>query len=123
MDNRRPWLKILSFRLIESRILRHAALVHYTSEQERSEAQALQATPASVVIPNPVTQEVRRENIGRFRKQFPQLQGRRMVLFLSRLDEKKGLDILLRAFADVAVRVPDASLVLAAMASPSSLLT
>src|SRR5437879_700359 len=44
MRNRRPWLKRLSFRLIESRILKHAALVHYTSDQERLEAETLHVT-------------------------------------------------------------------------------
>src|ERR1700719_607660 len=34
MHHRRPWLKGLSFRLIESRVLRNAAGVQYTSAQE-----------------------------------------------------------------------------------------
>jgi glycosyltransferase involved in cell wall biosynthesis len=41
------------------------------------------------------------------------LQHRRIVLFLSRLDPKKGIDLLLRAFARVRTQVPNASLVVA----------
>src|SRR5438094_7185575 len=52
MKNRRAWLKILSFRLIESWILKHAALVHYTSDQERVEAEQLHVTTAAAIIPN-----------------------------------------------------------------------
>ncbi|HWW84579.1 MAG TPA: glycosyltransferase [Vicinamibacterales bacterium] len=113
MRNRRPWLKTLSFRLLESRILKNAALVHYTSEQERAEAQLLQETPYSAVIPNAIAESPDGIRSGRFIDRFPNLRGRRLVLFLSRFDEKKGLDLLLRAFAEVAPRLPDLSLVLA----------
>src|SRR6266581_71076 len=54
MQNRRRRLKDLSFQLVESRILKNAALVHYTSEQEREEAAELGVAGASAVIPNPV---------------------------------------------------------------------
>ena len=96
MTNRRPWLKRVSFRVIESRILKHAALVHYTSDQERREAEALGVVSASVVIPNAVPQPSTAASSGAFRRRYPQLHGRRIILFLSRLDQKKGLDLLLR---------------------------
>jgi glycosyltransferase involved in cell wall biosynthesis len=48
---------------------------------------------------------------GSFRAQYPQLQGKRIVLFLGRLHPKKGLDLLLPAFAACEQR--DAVLVLA----------
>jgi hypothetical protein len=38
MRHRRPWLKSLSFRFIEQPLLRRAAAVHYTSDQELREA-------------------------------------------------------------------------------------
>src|SRR5262249_6966683 len=54
MKNRRPILKQVSFRLIERRILENAALVHFTTEQERAEAALLGVKIRSTVIPNPV---------------------------------------------------------------------
>ena len=58
---------------------------------------------------------------GTFLERYPQLRGRRIVLFLSRLDPKKGLDLLLSSFADVRRRVPTASLVIAGDGAPDFL--
>ncbi len=113
MKNRRPRLKKLSFRLLERRVLAHAALVHYTSDQERLEAEKLQVTAAAAVIPNAVPDSSGVSVAGRFRAAHPQLKGRRLILFLSRIDAKKGLDLLLRAFATVRQQVPGAALVVA----------
>jgi glycosyltransferase involved in cell wall biosynthesis len=113
MENRRPWLKRLSFHVVERRILKHASLVHYASERERTEAECLFASTASAVIPNPMADPEKEALVGQFRARFPQLHGRRVVLFLSRLDVVKGLELLLHAFARVRADVPDAVLVLA----------
>jgi glycosyltransferase involved in cell wall biosynthesis len=50
---------------------------------------------------------------GFFRELMPELDGKRVVLFLSRLHTKKGLDILAAAFARLAKSHPDANLVVA----------
>ncbi|MBL7144465.1 MAG: glycosyltransferase [Phycisphaerae bacterium] len=46
-------------------------------------------------------------------RKFPQLTGRPIVLFLSRIESIKGVDLLVKSFAEVHVRVPDAILVIA----------
>ena len=48
-----------------------------------------------------------------FLEKFPELRGRRIVLFLGRLVVKKGSDLLLRAFAELAGKPEDAVLVMA----------
>jgi len=115
--NRQLWLKKISFELLERRILERASMVHYTSEQERREAEALKLDAPSAVIPialpGGATVNGSAVPAGAFLNRHPQLEGRRIVLFLSRLDRKKGLDVLLRAFADVSRTHPDAALVIA----------
>lgn len=113
MENRRPWLKQLSFHMLESRILRDAAFVHYTSESERQEAALLGVTARAEIIPNPVQMPPDDVPVGLFRAKYPELRNREIILFLSRLDRKKGLDILLPAFAKVRERFPSAALVIA----------
>jgi glycosyltransferase involved in cell wall biosynthesis len=112
MENRRPWLKRLSLQFLERRILENAAWVHFTSEQERQEASALGIRISSRIIPNPVPRTAPARP-GRFRARYPELRDRHIVLFLSRFDRKKGLDLLLPAFAQVRRDFPTAALVLA----------
>jgi glycosyltransferase involved in cell wall biosynthesis len=118
MTNRRPTLKKLSLRWIESRILEGAARIHYTSEEERLEAAEVNIQGPSVILPNPLPEPASFAPAGEFRKRYPQSQGRQIVLFLSRFDRKKGLDLLLDAFARVVVGLPDALLVLAGEGDP-----
>lgn len=49
----------------------------------------------------------------RFKRKFPHLAGRRIVVFFGRLNFKKGLDVLARAFSQVAREREDIHLVLA----------
>lgn len=104
MENRRQWLKKWSFRLLDKPVLDHAAAIHYTSHQEADEAARLGIQARSVVIPlgidvgplhSPPSPEL-------FLSRFPQTAGRRVVLFLSRLDPKKNVEALLEAFTRLA---------------------
>ena len=114
VSNRRRWPKKLSLHLIERRILAKASAVHFTSEQESVEAREAANIGRFFVIPNPVDLKCGERELlpGQLQSQYPQLQGRRVVLFLSRLDQKKGLDLLLPAFASLRRQVNDVALVL-----------
>jgi len=108
IENRRPWLKKLSFRVLESRILAGAAGIHYTSEQELVEAGDLGVSGKALMIPNAVDLP---DDAVRASRKFS--EGRQVILFLSRFDRKKGIDLLFEAFARVRERCPNALLVLA----------
>jgi len=121
MENRRRIPKLVSFRLVELPILLHAAVIHYTSETERMEAGELNeklARHSSVVIPLPIEQrawseEQRAKSGQQFLVRFPRVRGKRIVIFLSRIDPKKGIELLLEAFAIVREKENDVALVIA----------
>jgi glycosyltransferase involved in cell wall biosynthesis len=119
MRNRRPWLKRLSFWLFESRVLKCAAGVHYTSEQEAHEAGQLSVEHVSLVVPNPVELPDAQMSSGSFREAHPELATKTIILLLSRLDIKKGIDLLLPAFARLRLSRPDTVLVLAGNGDPT----
>ena len=113
-ENRRPWLKQASFRWIEARILRDAAAVQYTTMEEQVDAERLRIHHRPVVIPNPYEVPANLpSSLGSFVSRFPALAGKTAILFLSRIDRKKGLDLLLPAFAELRRGHPEAALVIA----------
>jgi len=113
--NRHPFLKRLSLCLVERKVLAHAAAAHFTSEKEKCEAELVAPCTRSVVIPNPVaTIEVdRHPPTGMFLSRYPELFGKRVVLFLSRVDPKKGMELLLCGFAKFRVTCADVVLIVA----------
>ena len=56
-----------------------------------------------------------------FREAYPAVKNKRVLLFLSRIHEKKGCDLLIEAFADVATFDRDLCLVIAGPAEPALL--
>jgi glycosyltransferase involved in cell wall biosynthesis len=100
MSRRRPWLKKLSFRLIEAPILKHAAAVHFTSTAELNETLLLGAPFRGVVIPLAVLTA----DEGRAQRALDRLTPPAVglkLLFLSRLDPKKNIESLITALASM----------------------
>jgi glycosyltransferase involved in cell wall biosynthesis len=115
MKNRRRWVKALSFGLLDKPTLNRAAAIHYTSDQEAAEAAPLGLTPPPVVLPLGIdltsfSSLPPREALAR---EWPQAEGKMVILFLSRLDEKKGLPVLLEAFEKVHRECPETLLMVA----------
>jgi glycosyltransferase involved in cell wall biosynthesis len=121
MQQRRPWLKQISFHLIERRLLAQAAAIQFTCEHERIQAAMLGVQTPSSLIPLPLdlTPFEQLPPHGQFRGHYPGLVGKTLLLFLSRLDPKKGLDLLLPAFARTRQELPGVVLVLAGSGDPN----
>jgi glycosyltransferase involved in cell wall biosynthesis len=86
------------------RRLQNVTAIHCTTETERQLLAPLRLIAPTVVIPNGLDlgefgSTCRATSSERFFDLFPHLRDRRIVLFLSRLHPKKGLDLLLPAFA------------------------
>lgn len=106
MENRRRWLKALSFRLLELPMLRSAAAMHYTSRMELEEASRFGLSCLQRVIPIGVdlTPFAQLPLASVFAQRHPEVAGTRNLLFLSRIDVKKGIDLLIAAFARLSPR-------------------
>jgi glycosyltransferase involved in cell wall biosynthesis len=101
----------------EYRVLRDASAVLFTCEEERRLAResfwlyrAREEVTAfgTADVPPPEPRLARA-----FHEAHPGLDGKRILLFLGRIQEKKGGDLLIRAFADVRKRDPSLHLVMA----------
>jgi len=115
MENRRPILKRVSFRLIELPILLNSAAIHYTSNAERAEAASLDlhlAKHRSATISLPI-ERAEPGDVEVFRARYPALKKHRVILFLSRIHPMKGIELLLDAFAVVRQKNNDVALVIA----------
>jgi glycosyltransferase involved in cell wall biosynthesis len=111
----RPGLKRLSLALIERPMLHAAAAIHCTSHQEAEEILALGVRAPIVIIPIglPFSDSPAPRDQTWLRQRAPELDGRKVVLFLSRLDPKKGLELLLESFARLTVPKDSVALVVA----------
>jgi glycosyltransferase involved in cell wall biosynthesis len=109
--------KSLYWRLFEHRVLRDAKSVLFTKEEERQLARTsfspyrVVETVVDIGIQEPEGDAGLQRKA--FLSAFPDLQNKRLLLFLSRIHPKKGCDLLIRAFAAVCQHEPDLRLVVA----------
>ena len=110
-------LKKMAYWPLQYAILKQARAVLFTSEAERERS-------AASFRPNQWTSQVVPYGTNRpegepaamveaFYEHEPALRGKRFLLFLSRIHEKKGCDLLISAFARISARDPELQLVIA----------
>ncbi|BCL35187.1 glycosyltransferase [Nostoc sp. MS1] len=108
------WKKKLYYSIIENKLIQKSQAIQTTSSLEFQNINALRFKH-SVFVPNgvhrqdfelPAEAEV-------FYQQFPETKNKTLILFLGRIDPKKGLDLLAPAFAKVHQQFPHTHLVVA----------
>jgi len=114
MENRRRRLKKIWFKTLEKPKLDKAAGIHYTSTQERDDAARLSIKAPAYVLP--LALELSEFNTlpaaTTFLKRYPELQGKKVLLYLSRIHPKKGFDLLFPALVGLLRQMPDLRLVI-----------
>lgn len=109
--------KSLYWWLMQHAVLRDAAGVLFTCEEERRLAREsfrpYRVREAVVNYGTSLPPSLRPDHQDVFLTAFPALRDRRLLLFLGRIHEKKGCDLLIEAFARVAAREPALHLVMA----------
>lgn len=102
--------KKLYFNLFAKHYLNKASAIHFTTEDEKEKVTSyLKLKASSFVIPNGV--DLNRITQSAVPKS--NLIGKKYLLILGRIDKKKGFDLLIPAFANVATKFNDIQLVIA----------
>jgi glycosyltransferase involved in cell wall biosynthesis len=122
-----PWLKTarpmsyfiraIFWQVFERKVVRDAQGIFFSSEEERQLASGsfLRRDKRPFYVVGYGAEDVAGDQDTQkssFLSSFPQLRGRKLILFLSRIHPKKGLDLLIKAFADLADEYPAFDLVI-----------
>jgi len=113
---KKSWKKWPYYQLVVKRALAGASAVHYTTKDESGKChQALRLKNIPLVIPNGIALHEYRDlpPKEKLRVRYPALRDKKIILFLGRINWKKGLDILLKAYAALAKKRNDAHLLIA----------
>jgi glycosyltransferase involved in cell wall biosynthesis len=107
--------KRLMEKWFENRNIRGAAALHFTTYREAELAAPYTFGTPGLVVPLGVGNDefATLPEPGSFRRRHPEIGDRRIILFFGRINFKKGLDLLARAFGAVARRRQDVHLVIA----------
>jgi glycosyltransferase involved in cell wall biosynthesis len=101
--------------LFEHRNIRRAAALHFTTAAEAKLAAPYTFHTPGLVVPLGLNLEefAVLPEPGQFRRRYPEIGDKRIILFFGRVNFKKGLDLLAQAFGAVARCRPDVHLVIA----------
>lgn len=111
----KSWKKQLYLHLFEKPTLQDASRVQALAISEAYSIKKLSINQSTVVIPNGIHQHhfepLTSPNV--FYEQFPGMRDKKLILFLGRIDPKKGLDILALAYAKICTHFFNTHLIVA----------
>jgi glycosyltransferase involved in cell wall biosynthesis len=116
---RKKWLYN---KLFADRILQNASVILFSAEGERDETAALRLCAPSVIVPDGFNADEfsTLPERGSFRKRFLNGHTGPLVLFLARVNAKKGVDLLIKAMQCVIAERPDVRLAIVGPPDPLS---
>ncbi len=114
LTRRHPIRKWIYTSVFLQRDLDRAAAIHFKTQEEMRLTEPFEIKAPGVVVPNGIdpSEFSYLPAHGLFKRKYPELRGKKIVLFLGRINFKKGLDILARVFGEVARKRDDVYLVL-----------
>jgi glycosyltransferase involved in cell wall biosynthesis len=111
----KAWKKKFYFVLLEKPALSNASAIQMLADAEAKGIEPLNLKTPVVIIPNGIHRQ-EFENLPSpeiFYQHFPQTRHKTLILFLGRIDPKKGLDLLSSAFPQVHNQFPQTHLIIA----------
>jgi glycosyltransferase involved in cell wall biosynthesis len=109
-------------KLFADQILANASVILYSAEGERKEAEDMALTAPSVIAAEGFNAEEFDDlpQRGKFRARFLGGHTGPLILFLARINVKKGVDVLIEAMKHVIAERPDARLAIVGRPDPAS---
>lgn len=114
--------KSLYFELLEKPRLKAAAAIHCVTTREAASVSGLNLGTPLVIVPNGISEnelDAAWADPEPLFHCFPHFRGKTLILFLHRVDPKKGLDLLAPAFAEACRRLPKLDLHLIIAGAPT----
>ncbi|MHC5757585.1 glycosyltransferase [Nostoc sp.] len=110
----KAWKKRIYYKVFENPVIQNSNAIQATSSFELNNINSLKFQN-TVFVPNGIRRQEFEplSNPEIFYQQFPETRGKTLILFLGRIDPKKGLDLLAPAFAKVYNQFPHTHLVVA----------
>jgi glycosyltransferase involved in cell wall biosynthesis len=111
---RSSFKKSLYIKLIESRAINGAKAIHVASQYEKENFEKLNFKTPAIIIPRGINLSEYSDSVKYqyLKRKYPELSGKKIILFLGRIHQKKGFNLLAAAFKRV-VNQNDAILVVA----------
>lgn len=111
----KSWKKKLYYRLLEQHLLQNSNAIHALNLLEKNNIKNLIPSNRIFVIPNGIHRQEFESTPDPeiFYQQFLNTRSKTLILFLGRIDPKKGLDLLASAFAKIHHRFPNTHLIVA----------
>lgn len=121
LRHRSLWRRRVYMPRVQKPVLQSATAVHCLTDQEVAQiTHWTDGRTAVFTVPNGIPADLpdafASTDPAEFLARFPGLAGRRVILFMGRLAFQKGPEILVRSFATIAPRFPDAVLLMAGYA-------
>lgn len=111
----KSWKKNMYYTFFEKPALQKASAIRVLVLDEAASLKRLNLQTSLTIVPNGIwNQESSVEfDAQTFYQQFPKTRGKTLILFLGRIDPKKGLDLLATAFGQVHQQFLDTHLIVA----------
>ena len=111
----KAWKKRIYYIVVEKPILQRASAIQMLSSAEAENIKLLNLQAPEIIIPNGLHRQdfEQLHNPEIFYRQFPDTRNKTLILFLGRIDPKKGLDLLATAFGKIHAQFPQTHLIAA----------
>ena len=111
----KAWKKKFYYSLLEKPALNRANAIHMLASTEAQRTESLQLKAPVTIIPNGIHRQDFDPLVSAklFYQKFPEIKDKKLIIFLGRIDPKKGLDLLAKAFGRIHNQFSQAHLIIA----------